>query len=201
MRTAEIYAFCKRAGTLTEGDDGRFVFLYDASCLGDPSAIAVSNTMPLRREAYVADALFPFFDGLIPEGWLLDIAEKNWKLDGRDRMGLLLACCSSAIGAVSVRSPGDIPVAVSDDEAKKNRFDGKTAFDFPYSDDEINEMARRLVASRISVCGVQPKLSVHLPSPRKNASTSPNFGHTLTSKKPTSQPSSLKSAIFTRLRE
>ena len=162
MRTAEIYAFGKRAGTLTEGDDGRFVFLYDASYQEDPSAIAVSNTMPLRREAYVAEALFPFFDGLIPEGWLLDIAEKNWKLDGRDRMGLLLACCSSAIGAVSVRRPGDIPVAVSDDEAKTNRFDGKTAFDFPYSDDEINEMARRHVASRVSVCGVQPKLSVHL---------------------------------------
>ena len=145
MRTAEIYAFGKRAGTLTEGDDGRFVFLYDASYQEDPSAIAVSNTMPLRREAYVAEALFPFFDGLIPEGWLLDIAEKNWKLDSRDRMGLLLACCSSAIGAVSVRRPGDIPVAVSDDEAKTNRFDGKTSFDFPYSDDEINEMARRLV--------------------------------------------------------
>ena len=47
MRTAEIYAFGKRAGTLTEGDDGRFVFLYDASYLGDPSAIAVSSTMPL----------------------------------------------------------------------------------------------------------------------------------------------------------
>ena len=76
MRTAEIYAFGKRAGSLTEGDDGRFVFLYDAPYLDDPSAIAVSNTMPLRREAYVADALFPFFDGLIPEGWLLDLQHR-----------------------------------------------------------------------------------------------------------------------------
>jgi serine/threonine-protein kinase HipA len=46
--------------------------------------------------------MFPFFDGLIPEGWLLDIAEKNWKIDSRDRMGLLLACCKDCIGAVSV---------------------------------------------------------------------------------------------------
>jgi serine/threonine-protein kinase HipA len=46
--------------------------------------------------------LFPFFDGLIPEGWLLEIAEQNWKLDDRDRMGLLLACCKDCIGAVSV---------------------------------------------------------------------------------------------------
>ena len=46
--------------------------------------------------------LFPFFDGLIPEGWLLNIAEKNWKLKPRDRMGLLMACCLDCIGAVSI---------------------------------------------------------------------------------------------------
>ena len=39
----------------------------------------------------------------IPEGWLLDIAEETWKLDPRDRFGLLLACCRDCIGAVSVR--------------------------------------------------------------------------------------------------
>ena len=113
MRTADIYIFGKLAGALTENDDGKFSFLYDAQYLSDSSAVAVSCTMPLRSEAYVSDALFPFFDGLIPEGWLLDIAEKNWKLDGRDRMGLLLACCSSAIGAVSVRRLGGPPAVRS----------------------------------------------------------------------------------------
>jgi serine/threonine-protein kinase HipA len=47
--------------------------------------------------------MFPFFDGLIPEGWLLEIAEKNWKLDARDRMGLLLVCCRDCIGDVSIK--------------------------------------------------------------------------------------------------
>jgi HipA N-terminal domain len=46
--------------------------------------------------------MFPFFDGLIPEGWLLELAEHNWKLNARDRMGLLLACCKDCIGAVSI---------------------------------------------------------------------------------------------------
>ena len=46
--------------------------------------------------------LFPFFDGLIPEGWLLDIAEQSWKISSRDRMALLLACCKDCIGDVSV---------------------------------------------------------------------------------------------------
>ena len=162
MRTADIYIFGKLAGVLTEKDDGKFSFLYDAQYLSDSSAVAVSCTMPLRSEAYVSDALFPFFDGLIPEGWLLDIAEKNWKLDGRDRMGLLLACCSSAIGAVSVRRPGDTPPSAPAETSVGGWTEGETTFEFPYSDEEINEMARRLVASRVSVCGVQPKLSVHL---------------------------------------
>ena len=42
--------------------------------------------------------LYPFFDGLIPEGWLLDIAEQSWKISSRDRMTLLLACCKDCIG-------------------------------------------------------------------------------------------------------
>jgi serine/threonine-protein kinase HipA len=39
---------------------------------------------------------------LIPEGWMLEIAEKNWKLNSRDRFELLLICCRDCIGAVSV---------------------------------------------------------------------------------------------------
>lgn len=59
--------------------------------------------MPVRKEAYTEKRLFPFFEGLIPEGWLLNIATKNWKLNPNDRMGLLLACCQNCIGAVSVQ--------------------------------------------------------------------------------------------------
>jgi serine/threonine-protein kinase HipA len=56
----------------------------------------------LTETTYTSNVLFPFFDGLIPEGWLLDIAQKNWKLNPRDRMGLLLLCCKDCIGSVSI---------------------------------------------------------------------------------------------------
>jgi len=46
--------------------------------------------------------LFPFYDGLIPEGWLLEIAQQNWKINRHDRMELLLTCCKDCLGAVSV---------------------------------------------------------------------------------------------------
>jgi len=47
--------------------------------------------------------LFPFFDGLIPEGWLLEVVEDTWKVNPKDRMGLLLVSCRDTIGNVSVR--------------------------------------------------------------------------------------------------
>jgi len=66
-----------------------------------PNARPISLTLPFRKAPFSSKVLFPFFDGLIPEGWLLEIAEKNWKLNQRDRMGLMV-CCKDCIGAVSV---------------------------------------------------------------------------------------------------
>ena len=46
--------------------------------------------------------MLPFFDGLIPEGWLLKIAVDNWKLNPLDKMNLLLTLCKDNIGDVSI---------------------------------------------------------------------------------------------------
>jgi serine/threonine-protein kinase HipA len=102
MRQAAIYIRDLRVGTLTEDADG-YQFAYDVEYVDTPEAKAVSLTLPLCGKPYHSNTMFPFFDGLIPEGWLLDIAEKNWKIDSRDRMGLLLACCKDCIGEVSVQ--------------------------------------------------------------------------------------------------
>lgn len=101
MRKAEILMQGRLAGILEEGDRG-YTFAYDPTYLASADASAISLSLPLRAERYEDKRLHPFFDGLIPEGWLLDIAEQTWKLDPRDRMGLLLKCCRDCIGAVSV---------------------------------------------------------------------------------------------------
>jgi len=107
MRSADVFFFDRLAGRLAETEDGTCRFDYDAKYVALPDAEPISPTMPLREEPYWSDEMLPFFDGLIPEGWLLDIAENTWKLDSRDRFGLLLACCRSSIGAVSVREVSD----------------------------------------------------------------------------------------------
>jgi len=101
MRKAEIKIHDQTAGWLSQDENG-YHFIYDAGYLKFSGAEPVSLTLPLQEMPFSSKMLFPFFDGLIPEGWLLDIAERNWKLNTRDRMGLLLACCRDCIGAVSV---------------------------------------------------------------------------------------------------
>lgn len=101
MRSAKVFFKDAFVGTLRETESG-YEFAYDETYLRADTAEPVSLTLPLRAEPYAQRTLFSFFDGLIPEGWLLDFATQTWKLDPRDRMGLLLACCKDCIGAVSI---------------------------------------------------------------------------------------------------
>ena len=101
MKKAKVLFHDKPAGILSETEEG-YEFLYYQEYVANSKTDPVSLTLPKRTEPYISKIMFPFFDGLIPEGWLLDLAEKNWKIDARDRMGLLLACCRDCIGAVSI---------------------------------------------------------------------------------------------------
>ena len=103
MRKAAIYYKENLAGILTETDEGEYTFQYEEKYVQEHSKESISLTMPVIVKMYSEKRLFPFFEGLIPEGWLLDIASKNWKINPNDRMGLLLACCQNCIGAVSVQ--------------------------------------------------------------------------------------------------
>jgi serine/threonine-protein kinase HipA len=102
MRKAPLYFKEERAGLLEE-TDGDFIFTYDKVYREKSESEPISLSLPLQESPYKSHTLFPFFDGLIPEGWLLNIVEKNWKLKERDRMGLLITCCQDCIGAVSVK--------------------------------------------------------------------------------------------------
>ncbi len=90
------------AGIVWQDDDG-YGFQYNKEYL-KKNSIPVSLTLPLRSEPYSSNTMMPFFDGLIPEGWLLDITIKNWKINPNDRMELLLTACKDCIGAVSIEA-------------------------------------------------------------------------------------------------
>lgn len=103
MRQAKVLYDESLAGIITETDEGEYIFQCDKAYLEGERPEPITLTMPLRTGPYTDKRLFAFFEGLIPEGWLLEIASKNWKLNPNDRMGLLLACCGNCIGAVSIQ--------------------------------------------------------------------------------------------------
>ena len=102
FRNAYVYIRNIYAGVLSETDDG-YSFVYDTEYLSRGDATAVSLTLPVTDQPYLSTTLFSFFDGLIPEGWLLDMVSRNWKIDRRDRFGLLMVACKDPIGNVSIR--------------------------------------------------------------------------------------------------
>jgi len=97
-----VYKKEKLAGVIWENENG-YHFQYDKLYLKNPEYGEISRTLPLRKEIYNNKNMIPFFDGLIPEGWLLKIAVDNWKLNPRDRMSLLLTLCQNNIGDVSIK--------------------------------------------------------------------------------------------------
>ena len=101
MRQAEVYYKNTLAGIITENDEG-YLFQYDKKYLDNKNPKPISLTLPIQENPYKSKILFPFFDGLIPEGWLLNIAVSNWKINPRDRFGLLLTLCKDCIGCISV---------------------------------------------------------------------------------------------------
>ncbi|TCO09319.1 HipA N-terminal domain-containing protein [Natronoflexus pectinivorans] len=110
MRKANIYYQDIFAGILVETDDGEYEFTYDKIYVKKYPNQFLTFTMPVSVRPYKLNRLFPFFEGLIPEGWLLEIATRSWKINRNDRMGLLLACCRNCIGAVSV-----VPIEETDE--------------------------------------------------------------------------------------
>ncbi len=100
-RKAYVYVEDQLAGVLSETEVG-YSFQYNLDYLSHVDATPVSLTLPLNPNEYTSKILFPFFDGLIPEGWLLSIVSKNWKINLNDRFGLLLAACKDPIGNVKI---------------------------------------------------------------------------------------------------
>lgn len=101
MRKAKIFYKNHLCGELIE-DDLEYIFTYDSEYLKKVDAKPISLLLPLTNAPYHSNVLFPFFDGLIPEGYLEDVAIKKWNISYSDRFGILLKTGNNTIGAVKV---------------------------------------------------------------------------------------------------
>lgn len=106
MRKGDVYINDALCGHIAQ-DDGVFRFWYRKEWLDNPNREPASLTLPLTEEIYESNILFPFFDGLIPEGYLLEIAIRKFGIRPNDRMELLLKTCKDAIGNVSIEEASE----------------------------------------------------------------------------------------------
>jgi len=99
MRRAKILMHGIPAGILEELDEQKsYRFSYIPEYSGPP----VSLTMPVAKRVFEFDRFPPFFDGLLPEGRMLEAMLEQLKLDSQDYFGQLLVVGKDPVGAVTV---------------------------------------------------------------------------------------------------
>ena len=98
-----VYAHGKRAGVLTEVSTAEYRFEYD----DDYDGQAISLTMPIGQRKFGFNGFPPFFEGLLPEGIMLEGLLRISKIDRKDYFSQLMATGADLVGAVTVEPMAD----------------------------------------------------------------------------------------------
>lgn len=98
MRKAKVLVNSVEAGLLEELEQGKYQFSYHANYQGAP----VSLTMPIKNKVYEYNQFPFFFEGLLPEGVMLNALLQKYKLDKKDYFGQLLKVGRDVVGAVTI---------------------------------------------------------------------------------------------------
>jgi serine/threonine-protein kinase HipA len=100
MKKADIYLHGTHVGILEEQEYlKKYVFSYDLEYNGNP----ISVTMPIGGKTFVYNKFPSFFDGLLPEGVLLEGLLKQKKIDQKDFFSQLIAVGNDTVGAVTIK--------------------------------------------------------------------------------------------------
>jgi serine/threonine-protein kinase HipA len=99
-----IYVFFndRRVGYLSKTKDG-FIFKYDKDFLDSSDCFPIAYNFPLKSEEFTSKKLFPFFEGLVSEGWLLKIQSQSLKIDERDFFSMLIENGEDLIGGIRIK--------------------------------------------------------------------------------------------------
>lgn len=152
-----VYVGGTFAGVLERLESG-YRFQYDADYKGPP----VFLNLPLRAGSKTWEPFPPGFDGLLPEGVLLEQLLVAGKLDRSDKWGQLMAVGGDLTGFLSViseKEAEETPTSARVAERRKARAKIQPgAGALPYAWSELVTFHSR-EAPRMSLSGVQPKVS------------------------------------------
>lgn len=129
-------------------------FEYAKEYLERKDAHPISLTLPLREKPYESETILPFFDGLLPEGWISDRVKEIFPFDPYQSKDTIVAemlsySCKDCVGAVSF---GDFNMNFQRIEKRDRNID-TASFD---------AFSRNIIAQGATVPGFQKKTTAHL---------------------------------------
>ena len=199
MKKGLVYYNDILAGEIIESKDGDFEFSYLREYLKNEKALPLSFSLPLQEAVYSSQYLSGFFDGLLPEGWILNLATDHWKYHPiRDRFKLLLKTCNDPIGAVSIweenskieraltrietqvskkiHNPGkclycyeEISQGEFHEKCSKDFFNSPLAPEVHLDEEVLKELSYLNIKDGLTIPGVQKKISLTLNKNQKQS--------------------------------
>lgn len=101
MKKANVFVSGILAGELLEVEREK---LYRFNYFEQYKGPSVSLTMPLTHRIYEYDRFPPFFEGVLPEGWMLEGLLKQAKIDRNDLMSQLIQVGGDLVGNVTIEA-------------------------------------------------------------------------------------------------
>ena len=98
-RVAYVYFYDLYAGKIYETSEG-FNFIYNSNYIltGTP----IGFNYPFTQIKYFNQFLFPIFENLVSEGWLLNLQSNTQHIDKNDKFGILINNGKDLIGALTI---------------------------------------------------------------------------------------------------
>ena len=153
----EVWLFDDHVGTLSL-IEGRLSFSYAANWLSNPSACALSASLPLQVLPFDDHQTRPFFAGLLPEGQLRRLIARQFHVSNQNDFALLAHIGGECAGAVTFLEPGHQLSATSDGDNVRWLRDAEVV-------SLLDELPKRPMLAgkdglRLSLAGAQDKLPV-----------------------------------------
>lgn len=106
-RELSVWLFNDRVGTL-EMTEGRLNFRYRQEWLSRPTALPLSNALPLQAEVFDDQCTRAFFAGLLPEGPLRRRIAQQFQVSSENDFALLDHLGGECAGAVTLLDSGQV---------------------------------------------------------------------------------------------
>jgi serine/threonine-protein kinase HipA len=157
-RTLDVYLHRHLIGALVLDEHGQMVFDYAESWLNNPTAIALSHSLPLRKERFNRYDCRGFFAGILPEESKRRIIARNLGISAQNDFAMLEQIGGECAGAVTF-----IPAGMTLPE-HEDRYRSLTHQELA---EILKKLPRRpLMAGeegiRLSLAGAQDKIAVRV---------------------------------------